>query len=397
MGYNDHQSERRNALTIRNPSDLGLPSSPVADVESVQRALDGARDGGCHVLAPPTLTVPPGFRIGFRIFLFDPDKDFYNAGGKWALFGHALSMLASAAGISVVPEQSFRLDDGSEPYYWHWQVTVRMRGFDGHWRTISASRPVDLRDGSPEAIDAMGKPDQPAWKREKALSAKRINGPMLAESKAMNRAIRKALGIRSYEGNERGRPFVFPYLMADIDMSDPEIRRMAAAHYFGIASEVYGGRARSSSHAAEPADAVLSSARTIDATSSPAAPGTVKPPPVTRALTQDDPEPEWAEARPRERVRVDSEAEVVQRRESRPSAHPDDDDRTPAFDARAFERAVVDATAGAVTFGEVQAWLRAQGEELPIPNWKPSGREKLLRDLAGGLAETIADWVANGG
>ena len=63
-----------------------------------------------------------------------------------------------------------------------------------------------------------------------------------AETKAANRAIRAFLGIKgAYTWDEAARPFVYPALMWQPDMTDPEVRRMVTATELGIVGQVYGG------------------------------------------------------------------------------------------------------------------------------------------------------------
>ena len=234
---------------VFNPETFGLPSVPVTDPTAASQALAAARAARCHVLGPLTIgSVPPGFAVAFRVVSF-AEHDYYEperGSGKFAHLRHALDALLAASGGSTDPEQCRRVDDRTIPYYWEYQAGVKVPSFDGGPpRRVIKTRILDLRDGAPEAEESMGKADDSPDRRAKKLRDKRKAGPAMCETKAMNRAIRAALGIRqSYGADERYKPFVCPVLVYQPDMTNPVVAEMAAAVHFGVVDQVYGGRTR---------------------------------------------------------------------------------------------------------------------------------------------------------
>jgi len=242
-------NQRRNTAAIErwSPSALGLPETPIQTAEDVRKALDGIGPRA-HLLAATTqfAFIPPGYQVALRVCRFDPGGEWDQRGksngtwyavdgGKLALHKSALRMLLSAAGGSVM---TVRQDDRSNPHRWEYQATVRIRTIDGQWRSVCASKDLDLTDGSPVAK---------GMRTDRQRIQARIHGARVCEAKAVNAAIRSALGLRgSYSKDEAHLPFVFPVLLASFDMSDPEIRRMIVAAELGIAADVYGAGAPTS-------------------------------------------------------------------------------------------------------------------------------------------------------
>jgi len=232
-----HRNGDDRALPVRvDPTTLGLPARPVTDLALVQDALSHVQHQA-NVLAPMTTLdyLPPDHVVGFRVVLFDADGQWdgksngtwYRVdGGKLALHRSALDKLAQAAGISTVDSKIEVIG----PYQWKCTHTVQLKGFDGQTRRIVRSKVLDLADGSPEA-----------GKAGRGLANARAHGPQLCESKAANRAIRAALGLKgAYTPQEARRPFVFPVLTWVPDQDDPEIRRMVAAKELGLVDQLFG-------------------------------------------------------------------------------------------------------------------------------------------------------------
>lgn len=235
------------ALRVFDPSSVGLPSAPVTDPSVATAALTAARANKCHILGPLTIgNIPDQHEIAFRVVTFDENDWYSPEAGKFALLKHALDRLLAAAGGSTDPAYCMRVDDRSRDYFWEYQAGVRVPAFDGSVRPIVRTRVLDLRDGSAEAEQAMGAANDPEWKRRKKLNDKRVTGPAMCETKAMNRAIRAALGLKSaYTEAERFRPFVCPVLVFRPDLSNPVIAEMYAAKHLGLVDQLYGpGSAR---------------------------------------------------------------------------------------------------------------------------------------------------------
>jgi hypothetical protein len=240
-------------LTIE-PRRLGLPAGPQAVASDVSDCLLRA---GAHanVLAPAMQIdfLPPDHVISFAVLLFPIDgistyrgqggemasKQQSNGiwyatdGGGLAMHRSALDMLAQAAGITWVHNECGRTDDRGEPFIWAYRMTCEIKGIDGRTRRVSREYELDLRGGD-------GGMSPAASKAGNGLRNARIHGAQLAESKASNRAVRAALGLRAYTVAEARRPFVIPVLRWVPDSSDPEIRRMIAAKELGVIGEIYG-------------------------------------------------------------------------------------------------------------------------------------------------------------
>lgn len=65
--------------------------------------------------------------------------------GKFAPSAATLYRLAATAGVSWVPDQSRRTDDGSNPHYCAFQATARLRALTGELVTMDATYELDLR------------------------------------------------------------------------------------------------------------------------------------------------------------------------------------------------------------------------------------------------------------
>lgn len=239
-------------LRVFDPSSVGLPSAPVTDPTIATTAITAARANRCHILGPLTIgNIPDQHEVAFRVVTFDENDWYSPESGKYALLKHALDRLLAAAGGSTDPAYCMRVDDRSRDYLWEYQAGVRVPAFDGSVRPIVRTRVLDLRDGSAEAEQAMGAAEFkgekiPDWKRQKKLQDKRVTGPAMCETKAMNRAIRAALGLKSaYTEAERFRPFVCPVLVSRPDLTNPVIAEMYAAKHLGLVDQLYGpGSAR---------------------------------------------------------------------------------------------------------------------------------------------------------
>lgn len=247
-----HPDDQPNPLELYDPARLGLPRGPVDDAAMIADAL-GTLTGRCNLLAPLTRldSIPPMHSVSLRCVVFDFDNGWYDAdgnnrksngiwyvveGNRYALHGTALQQLSAAAGIQI---RTQRMDDHTMRYVWHYKAIGTIKDFDGRTRVLEAERVVDLRDGTPEAEALLG--TNPKRPRTKALANARKFGPMNAESKAKNRVIRQLLGLKGgYEKWEAAQPFVFPVLVFQPDMDDPEIRKLVTAAELGVVAEVYG-------------------------------------------------------------------------------------------------------------------------------------------------------------
>lgn len=255
---NEQRPERQHALTL-DPTRLGLPLGPQSDLNDIRDALLRAQDE-CIVLAAATLIdhLPVDHVISFQVVLFPIEgiHTYFNRnanaqvasnhqangvwysveGGKLAHLRPALNMLAQACGIGWVHAHCGRTDDRQTPFKWSYRMTCTIKGLDGRTRPITAEHELDLTDGSPASDKALGSKNNAV-----NLRNARIHGAQICESKAANRAVRAALGLRAYSLVEAAKPFVFPMMRWVPPADDPEIRRMIAAAELGIVDQMYGG------------------------------------------------------------------------------------------------------------------------------------------------------------
>lgn len=241
-----------------NPSQFGFPERPVADVALVAEVIEDAVAQGLNVLAPVTRLqyLPPGYQVAIRVVHFtmggewkapqggkQSNGTWYAVdGGAFALLKTPLRQLLAAAGGSV---ETFRMDDRSSGAFWEFQARVKVRTMDGTWRTITATKDLDLRDNSPVVeswVKNAQRNGQEGGASKRILQAREAGGRM-CEAKAVNAAIRDALGLKaSYTREEAGRPFMFPLLV--YTPTSEAALQMQAAVELGVVAQVYGPSAQ---------------------------------------------------------------------------------------------------------------------------------------------------------
>lgn len=202
-----------------------------------------------HLVSPATAGRPPeGCELVFSPVIVDVDAETYALPGSEnrGLSKVALDKIAAAAGVSWVPGESRRLDDGSDPRYCHFRAVGRYRHFDGTVSQIVGEKEMDLRDGSPAIesiiVKSAKKAKREAEQKKKPITeaeARRIGEDKAAnqisemrlhilshaETKARLRATR-SLGLRtSYSPAELQRPFVVVRVSFTGRTDDPELKR----------------------------------------------------------------------------------------------------------------------------------------------------------------------------
>lgn len=234
-----------------DPGRAGLPALPVTDVAMVADALEHAQQAGLNVLAPLTKLqiIPPNYQVSIRVVIFPlggwrsgtySNGVWYKTdGGGLALHKPALRQLAAAAAAGMSWDTE-RTDDQTNPNRWEYKAIGRVRNMDGQWRTVTASKEVDLRDESPMVQDMIAS----AKKRRRdpwvQIQKARTAGGRMAEAKAINALIRSALGIQgSYTREQAARPFVFPLLIY-IPPNTREVRLLQAAVELGAGADLFG-------------------------------------------------------------------------------------------------------------------------------------------------------------
>lgn len=222
------------------------------------RLQDAAAEA--HLVSPATMcgALPEGCSVAMSIVHVDTNSTEVYAITGWrdnpkpddtmGLGKVALDKIAGAAGISWVSELTGRLDDGRDPRYVHFRAVARVRDFDGTVRELPGEVEIDARDGSPqiEEIITKAKKANKGQGRDPSSQILELRKFIIrhAESKAMNRAIRK-LGVRtSYKRAELSKPFAVAKIMFDGHSDNPEIRRMFAEriadNFLGARASLYG-------------------------------------------------------------------------------------------------------------------------------------------------------------
>lgn len=215
-----------------------------------------------NLVAPVTsldAPLPEGFAVALTQVLISTDPkagDCYQMAGNWALGRPALEKIASAAGIQWDPQMSRRLDDGRDAHYCAFLAVGRYSLFDGRDQLVSASKEMDLRDGSAQCesifSDARGGPDA----AQKTLRQMRASILRHAESKARCAAVR-SLGLRgAYTTEQLAKPFVVARLVFTGQTADPVLRRefalMRARAALGASTSMYGAPASQEAAAIAP-------------------------------------------------------------------------------------------------------------------------------------------------
>lgn len=258
----------------------GSYTKPAAITEMLNWVQDNA-----HLISPgfACARLPEGCSLAVSVVYLDPKADAHDVGmGKVGLLKHALTKIAAAAGIRFDPVASGRIDDGSEPYYVHWRAVGAWRHLDGSILPIVGDKEMDLREESAQVERIYKQSKDP----EKQIREMRAFIMGHAQSKAELRAIRKALGIRSYTPDELQKPFVVVNLAFTGHSDDPQIRRENAA---AIRASMLGGAQALFGPPPEPQGMQLPAMPTAPALPMPsAASGAHAPPPVHATRADED-------------------------------------------------------------------------------------------------------------
>ncbi|MFH1834211.1 MAG: hypothetical protein ABH877_04230 [bacterium] len=241
------------------------PKNPRALVKYTQQQLAKASQSltalaelfgpdGYNLLAPTVhMAIPQGMSLAITEVRVSPLVDDRGAGedvvkiggGNLLVRKHKLDQIANGAGISWIQEQ--RLDGGQHPHYFEAFVRGKITDYDGTVRELVGSKTIDLREsvgGVPgkDYDEIVSKAAASNRDPTNQLREARKFGAEIAFSKAKNRAIAQALGIkRSYTAAELQKPFVIPKLI--LDPGDPDARELIMANAAGATSALYGAKA----------------------------------------------------------------------------------------------------------------------------------------------------------
>lgn len=216
------------------------------------------------ILVAPTLaceSIPEGCEIAISMVKVDTmSKDVYPTlfRGKDAaprpdddlgLSGSVLFRIAAAAGVTWLRDATTRVDDGKNPYRVYYRTWARVLDIDGSFRDTPGECDCDLSDGGAQAVEIADKAKKRDRDPQKQLAEARKFIQRSTLTKAMDSAIRKALGLsHSYtrEALEK-KPFAVAKLLFTGRTEDPALKPLFAqiiAQRFGLAvPQLYGAPA----------------------------------------------------------------------------------------------------------------------------------------------------------
>lgn len=204
--------------------------------------------------------MPEGCEAIFSPVLIDIQRETYRLPGspKLGLHKQALDRIAAAAGLSWLPGESRRLDDGSDPHYCHYRSVAMRKNFDGSGAMLMAEKVMDLREGSAQVESMVSKSDSKAARGgaadSRAVGLEKVRKQLVemrlhilghAESKAKLRVIR-SLGIATgYDEAALQKPFVVVSVSFTGRTDDPELKKIfgqeIARNMLGAHAALYGG------------------------------------------------------------------------------------------------------------------------------------------------------------
>jgi len=217
-----------------------LPSAPIEKIERL-REVYGDLASRVNLVTPlqsPDF-IPASHKVSLRVVVLSADvnggdvykDDHFCEKDERAPTKVGLLKILQAAGGDVVAEKCRRVDDRKDPRYVEFTSTIRIPMLDGTVKEFAKTRRVDHRAGADETK---------GWSEKRLAQARKFTLE-LAETKALNRAIREGLALKQkYTEAELARPFVVPALVYVADMTDPEVRKMVAAKGLGVVDSLYG-------------------------------------------------------------------------------------------------------------------------------------------------------------
>jgi hypothetical protein len=224
-----------------------LTLGALSDAKEASEALAKAAEFG-HLISPQTTAgvLPEGCSLQVSAVVIDVARETYTQTGssEKGLHKVAIDKIAAAAGIDWDPVLSRRVDDRRHPWYCACVAVGRVRQFDGTWRTLSAQKEIDLREGGQDTLDILGRDTEDA-KKQRELAGKRKHILSLCDTEARLRATRGLVGLRvSYTLEELQKPFIVVRLVFDGRSEDAETRAYFRARiadsFMGASSQLYG-------------------------------------------------------------------------------------------------------------------------------------------------------------
>jgi hypothetical protein len=240
----------------------------ILDPEVLFNSINHWKAEGYHVLTPATRVqrFAPQWGASISMVLMDPTVDYDTGRGTDCYFDPGtmkrpgadverhergiarvgLARIARCAGISWDPTFTVRVDSRQMLHFWEFRAVGVGMDFDGQPFTIQGTKEVDLRDESAQIggwspkvwrdeLDAAQREKRGpkainGWTDRRVLGA-RAHGLQLAETKAMDRAIR-SLGLQHiYTVAQLRKPFIVVKATYVPDMADPDVRAMVTEQH----------------------------------------------------------------------------------------------------------------------------------------------------------------------
>lgn len=225
--------------------ELARRTGTFESVDALREALDGLSEHA-NLLLPVQRVglIPQGHAVTVAAHAVDVENETYpvkGGRGKRALHKAALDKIGAAAGLTW--GMSRREDNGAHPHVCEIVVVCEVQDLDGKSRRIEARKRLDLRDDAPMALEILANAET-AEKGARQLRQTRAFITEHTESKARNRAVRLALGLRqAYTAQELSRPFVAAKMVWTGNYGDPATNRavalLSAAKALGAGAELF--------------------------------------------------------------------------------------------------------------------------------------------------------------
>jgi hypothetical protein len=192
-----------------------------------------------HLVSPATScgTLQVGCELSLAAVNIDIEEETYDVGqGKRALHKAPLEKISFAMGLGWIPQLCRRLDDGSDPYYAHFEVAGVVKSFDGSPLPVTGHKELDLREGSMRVTEIKRRAEiynanpRNHYKRDPMDQIRMERQHILshAETKAKLRAIR-SMGVRAaYKPEALAKPFVCARVIFTGRSDNPELAKLFA-------------------------------------------------------------------------------------------------------------------------------------------------------------------------
>ena len=230
-------------------------------ITAINKELDQYKTKGYNVVGVTTIYEKPEFMTPVvKVFQISPDTSagevYPLPGGKYGLSSLAYNKFRLAGRIEFEEVQGGAIivregPDGVE-------VTARAIGkrpeLEGSYKREYDEKTINFRAREERVrvtYTAKAKKEHPDWKDDRVkqyvehmvqdyMRGLKTFANEIALSGAQARVITKLLGLKKhYTREELSRPFVVVSVIPEIDMKDPEIKRMVTAHLMGISSDLY--------------------------------------------------------------------------------------------------------------------------------------------------------------